>query len=100
MDKSSITMTTGKEWWIERITMGGRHRYPERILVGSLENPRVYVTERTCHIKLDENRDIGEPPYFCDRCGTHFSDVYMFSWTGACRKFERCPNCGAKVMDE
>lgn len=54
--------------------------------------------ERTCHIKLNENRDVGEPPYFCDRCGVQFKDVYMFNWTGDCRKFERCPNCGAKVV--
>ena len=34
MDKSAITMTTGCDWWLERITMDGEQRYPERIRVG------------------------------------------------------------------
>ena len=50
MDKSAITMTTGCDWWLERVTMDGEQRYPERIRVGSLENPRVYVPERTCRM--------------------------------------------------
>ena len=32
MDKSAITMTTGCDWWLERVTMEGEQRYPERIV--------------------------------------------------------------------
>ena len=51
MDKSAITMTADDDWWLERITMDGEQRYPERIRVGSLERPRVYVPERTCRME-------------------------------------------------
>lgn len=54
--------------------------------------------ERTCHIKPNDHSDFGELPYFCDRCGVYLNDRYMYTWTGRCRKFERCPNCGAKVV--
>ena len=51
MDKSAITMTADDDWWLERVTMDGEQRYPERIRVGSLERPRVYVPERTCRME-------------------------------------------------
>ena len=50
MDKSAITMTNGDDWWLERVTTEGRERYPERIRVGSLGKPRVYVPERMCRV--------------------------------------------------
>lgn len=54
--------------------------------------------KRTCHIKKKRGRYVGELPYFCDRCGVQFKDAYMFTWIGGIRRFERCPNCGAKVV--
>ena len=51
MDKSAITMTADDDWWLERVTMDGEQRYPERIRVGSLDRPRVYVPERTCRME-------------------------------------------------
>lgn len=74
MDKSAITMTADDDWWMERITMGGKQRYPERIRVGSLERPRVYVPERTCRECLD--RGLRAPKEYgwktCPECGTRF----------------------------
>lgn len=58
------------------------------------------IASPTCHIKVNGNQDVGEPPYFCDRCGVYLSEIYMYTWTGACRMFERCPNCGAKVVQD
>lgn len=106
MDKSAITMTADDDWWLERVTMDGEQRYPERIRIGSLENPRVYVPERTCHMvsafdadELEhEQENISFSPedtlaYRCDVCGFDF-------------RYERrlypsyCPNCGAKVVSE
>ena len=84
MDKSAITMTVGDDWWLERITMDGEQRYPERIRVGSLENPRVYVPERTCRIVEDEEGDS-----VCSECGAHYLCMLDASY---------CPDCGAKVV--
>ena len=42
MDKSSITCTSGSDWWLSRTTMGGKERYPKQIRVGDLDRPRVY----------------------------------------------------------
>ena len=70
MDKSAITMTTDDDWWLERITMDGEQRYPERIRVGSLERPRVYVPERTCRM---EAFLLGE--FFTDR--KHVTDTEL-----------------------
>ena len=48
MIKSSITYTKGKDWWLSRRDEDGREHYPDQIRVGSLEDPRVFVPERTC----------------------------------------------------
>ena len=85
MDKSAITMTADDDWWLERITMDGEQRYPERISVGSLENPRVYVPERTCRIDFDE--EVG--CWRCSECG----------WELAPNEEQFCPMCGAKVVE-
>ena len=42
MDKSSVTCTSGPDWWLSRTTMGGKERYPKQIRVGDLDRPRVY----------------------------------------------------------
>lgn len=42
MDKSSVTLTEGSDWWLSRTTMGGKKRYPKQIRVGDLDRPRVY----------------------------------------------------------
>ena len=85
MDKSAITMTADDDWWLERVTMGGEQRYPERIRVGSLENERVYVPELTCHaVVTDEN------PYGCEcsECGQPDIDGWNY-----------CPSCGARIVE-
>ena len=106
MDKSAITMTTGCDWWLERITMDGEQRYPERIRVGSLENPRVYVPERTCRMIDCSSRDTCvvnselsnggvvsmEFGYRqCSDCGAFVFD---------CPTVHYCPICGARVEVE
>ena len=84
MDKSSITMTADDDWWLERVTMDGEQRYPERIRVGSLENPRVYVPERTCRM-ADNGCEFCCSE--CDgRCGYDDEPNY-------------CPHCGARVVE-
>ena len=87
MDKSAITMTTGCEWWLERITMDGEQRYPERIRVGSLENPRVYLPERTCRMVPVVNGKVWK----CSGCG----QVSLVEARGG-----YCPSCGARVVEE
>ena len=89
MDKSAITMTADDDWWLERVTMDGEQRYPERIRVGSLENPRVYVPERTCRIvSAKEAGRTGYAPA-CSSCGWQSAVWHQYSY---------CPNCGAKVV--
>lgn len=89
MDKSAITMTTDDDWWLERITIDGEQRYPERIRVGSLESPRVYVPERTCRVVRDgEPSSTGVPRGLrCSECGGRLSRFGSF-----------CPTCGARVV--
>ena len=88
MDKSAITMTTGCEWWLERITMDGEQRYPERIRVGSLDRTRVYVPERTCRMVPVVNGRVWK----CSWCG----QVSLVEAMGG-----YCPRCGARVeVDE
>ena len=91
MDKSAITFTQGREWWLERVTTSGRERYPRRILVGNLGRERVYVPERTCRrveYKLTGN-------LICSECGY-----------GIPRALDRhafvnyCPACGARIVKE
>ena len=93
MDKSAITMTADDDWWLERITIGGKQRYPERIRVGSLDRPRVYVPERTC-------RDTGaRKVYFvCSECGEAYRKDSMRLWHH--KPWSYCPNCGARVARE
>lgn len=79
MDKSSITFTRGREWWLERVTMGGRQRYPKRILVGEFGRERAYLPERTCHMvdngcelccsECDGRHDYDDEPNYCHNCG-------------------------------
>ena len=91
MDKSAITMTADDDWWLERITMDGEQRYPERIRVGSLENPRVYVPERTCHVvRLGKPSQTGVPSERrCSECGG-----------GLTRFGGYCSHCGARIVEE
>ena len=99
MDKSAITMTAGCDWWLERITMGGEQRYPERIRVGSLDRPRVYVPERTCRVEC-------YPPGYednlhyevCSECGTILTASRPGDSHAARASY--CPNCGACVIEE
>lgn len=88
MDKSCITMTADDDWWMERITTDGRQRYPERIRVGSLDAPRVYVPERTCHaVRSGKPSPTGVPSEsYCSECGNRLSRFGSF-----------CSNCGARV---
>ena len=85
MDKSAITMTADDDWWLERVTMEGEQRYPERIRVGSLEKPRVYVPERTCRYVYDESMC----GWVCSECGglEPIGDNVRY-----------CPDCGARVV--
>lgn len=85
MDKSAITMTADDDWWLERVTMDGEQRYPERIRVGSLERPRVYVPERTCRYVYDE-----------ELCGWACSECGGLEPVGENVRY--CPDCGARVV--
>ena len=103
MIKSSITHTTGRDWWLERVTDKGEQVYPERIRVGELDSPRVYVPERTCHME----RLPHDPDYYvtvhaggvdmdfdyarCSECGAHVADSPTLHY---------CPCCGAEVTDD
>lgn len=82
----SITQTSGSDWLVQSTDIFGRHRYPKRIRVGSLDAPTVYVPERTC-------RDTSPMSYkfTCSEC--HSS--YRF---GSEHKVWYCPYCGAKVV--
>ena len=92
MDKSAITMTADDDWWLERITMDGEQRYPERISVGSLERPRVYVPERTCRMGAPID---GE--YRCGECGHLNRETYRADkgWHPP----EYCAHCGARAVE-
>lgn len=92
MDKSAITMTADDDWWLERVTMDGEQRYPERIRVGSLGRPRVYVPERTCRMRFDDQ----EYRYRCSRCGC-LSETYR-STDGKWYEPQYCTACGARVV--
>ena len=93
MDKSAITFTRGREWWLERVTTSGRERYPRRILVGNLGRERVYVPERTC--RPTHTREKWE----CDVCRCVIRPGFMpeFHGVGVLRY---CPNCGARIIEE
>ena len=79
MDKSAITFTRGREWWLERVTTSGRERYPRRIRVGNLGRERVYVPERTCRMidngcelccsVCDCRHGYDDEPNYCQGCG-------------------------------
>lgn len=89
MDKSAITFTQGREWWLERVTTSGRERYPRRILVGNLGRERVYVPERTC-------RNVHHVPEFifeCSECGAKAYPDGMLK-----ERVTYCPRCGARVV--
>lgn len=89
MDKSAITFTKGSEWWLDRVTMSGRHRYPRRIRVGALGKERIYLPERTCRLELIPFT----PGYYegmrCSVCG--MVDFEMGDGP-------YCSGCGAKVV--
>ena len=112
MDKSCITMTGDGDWWLERITMEGEQRYPEHIRVGSLEDPRVYVPERTCGYPIvtdeeemaERDRAAREGRVFstqdvplcrkCTACGKQFTPMaHRPEW------LRYCPYCGARITD-
>lgn len=112
MDKSAITMTADDDWWLERIMMDGEQRYPERIRVGSLEDPRVYVPERTCgYPVVTDEEEVAERERL-SREGRIFStqDVPLCRRCTACGKqftpmthrpkwLRYCPYCGARIID-
>lgn len=89
MTESNITMTAGTDWWLRRTNSSGRMRYPDRIRVGSADDPRVYVPERTCHVVRDgELSSTGVPRELrCSECGGRLSRFGSF-----------CPTCGARVV--
>ena len=79
--------------------MDGEQRYPERIRVGSLDDPLVYVPERTCRVEC-------YPPGYednlhyevCSECGT----ILTASRPGDrhATRASYCPSCGARVVKE
>ena len=79
MGAASITQTDGRDWWLQRTDPSGRQRYPERIRVGKLDAPRVYVPERTCKMVdngselccsvCDWRHDHDDEPAYCSGCG-------------------------------
>ena len=85
MDKSAITMTADDDWWLERVTMDGEQRYPERIRVGSLDDPLVYVPERTCRVERVSTPYHGGPPR-CSACMMPLEPLVNY-----------CPHCGARL---
>lgn len=100
MDKCAITMTADDDWWLERVTMDGQQRYPERIRVGSLERPLVYVPERTCRMEYDAVHC----DCVCTACGERYeSDLYVAVTDDdrtILRPMRYCPSCGARVVKE
>lgn len=104
MIKSSITYTEGNDWWLSRRDEDGREHYPDQIRVGSLEDPRVFVPERTCAMTESHTDDsctvrrvMDDGTIFamdfgykqCSECG-----AYVFD----CPTVRYCPSCGAKVL--
>lgn len=70
MDKSSITWTKGSDWWLSRMTMGGKERYPKQIRVGYLDRPRVYYpVDRDALLTLADEMDGMRPGYVIARDG-------------------------------
>lgn len=79
MGAASITQTDGRDWWLQRTDPSGKQRYPERIRVGTLDAPRVYVLERTCKMVdngselccsvCDWRHDYDDEPVYCSGCG-------------------------------
>lgn len=105
MDRTVITMTADDDWWLERVTMDGEQRYPERIRVGSLENPRVYVSERTCLCDGGSGLGVYVGPYdeetgAYDLPATieahHLTCGHTAYTEGEIPNY--CPNCGARVV--
>ena len=98
MTVSNITMTNGKDWWLRRTTSAGRMRYPELIRVGRLEEPRVYVPERTCRpigYRLDMDKDV--IACTCSECGGLLVN-FDFEQNPP-KPTGYCPNCGARVVE-
>lgn len=113
MDKSSVTMTDGPDWWIMRRAIDGSQRYPDRIRVGEHGGPRVYVPERTCGFPVVEDeeeiaereRKASEGRIFsaqdvplcckCTSCGFQIAPMaHLPEW------IRYCPRCGARVEVE
>lgn len=83
MDKSSITFTRGKEWWLERVTLKGRQRYPKLIRVGELDRERV-VRCRDC-----KNYRPAEDDEHEDGCALAYAYLFETSPDGFCAWGER-----------
>ena len=99
MDKAEITQTGRADWWLERVTPGGRQRYPRSIRVGERGDPRVYRPERTCRIVHSG----WEKGFRCTECHVLFGyDRYFESVDGRAHemRFIYCPHCGARVVGE
>lgn len=93
MIKSSITYTKGNDWWLSRRDEDGREQYPDQIRVGSLEDPRVFVPERTCQMSVADNG-----AYRCSECGHLQDDTYRGDKGWYPPKY--CAHCGARVVGE
>lgn len=88
MDKSAITFTCGREWWLERVTIKGRERYPKLIRVGEFGKERVYLPRRTCRDKTSAPQS-----FLCSECGWFDTDFDDFPLN-----YNYCPHCGARVV--
>ena len=97
MGAASITQTDGRDWWLQRTDPSGRQRYPERIRVGTLDAPRVYVPERTCgewrgdprHDAIGHAAAHEDDELWCEHCDIELDESWLY-----------CPNCGARVVSE
>lgn len=102
MGASSITFTKGSDWWLSRCSASGRERYPERIRVGKLDKPRIYVPERTCHPMVADD-GVSAWGAYCSECGYRFAGPYgnrnvpehMATRRDIMPRY--CPECGARV---
>ena len=92
-------MTADDDWWLERVTMDGEQRYPERIRVGSLERPRVYVPERTCRVGCYPTGYEDNLHYeVCSECGTILTASRPGDRHAARASY--CPRCGARITGD
>lgn len=98
MSAVDVTQTVGRDWWIQRTGPSGKQRYPQRIRVGKLDAPRVYVPVRTCRNDAQPYGD-ADGAFSCSSCGYRLESYgrsYM-NEAGLITDFCYCPYCGAEV---